>query len=212
VTDEPEDLGVYGLETPQITLSLWENKTETPQQLLLGRADVENAGIYAKLGDQDSVVLVDSEALEQFKKTAFDLRYQKILSFESKQIEKIQIKYPDTTLLLEKDGDIWKSKEPEEKELLSYKINNLLYDLENLEFQAEHVTPDEDLSVYGLTEPHVTITLWEEKDKEVFTLLVGKPGEEQNHLSVKTTTEKTIHTINRSFLDELPKEIADLTE
>jgi hypothetical protein len=212
VTDEPIALNLYGLESPQITLNLWEKDQEKPQQLLLGNADVENTGVYAKLGDQDSLVLVKTDALEQLKKTAFDLRYKRILSFTQNQIKKIQIKYPETIILLEKDGDVWKAKEPEKKELLPYKVNNLIYDLGDLEFKEEILTPEEDLSVYGLHEPQVEVTLWEENDREVFTLLAGKQQENADVLYVKIMAENTVYAIDSSFLDEFPKDLKDLTE
>lgn len=212
VTDGPTDLSLYGLESPQITLSLWEKAQESPQQLLLGNADIENTGVYAKRGDQDFLVLVKSEALEQLKKTAFDLRDRKLFSFTPDQVKKIQVKYPELTLLLGKDNDVWKAQEPEQKELLPYKVNNLMYDLEELEFKEELLTPEEDLSVYGLHEPQVEVTFWEEADREVFTLLIGKQQEEKDVLYVKIATENPVYTIEPSFLDELPKKLQDLAE
>lgn len=193
-------------------MSLWKKDQENPQQLLLGNADVENTGVYAKLGDQDSLVLVKSEALEQLKKITFDLRDKKILSFVRDKVRKIQVNYAETTLLLEKDNDIWKAKEPEKKELLPYKVNNLIYDLGDLEFKEEILTPEEDLHVYGLHELQVEVTLWEEKDREVFTLLVGKQQEDADVLYVKIATENTVYAIDSSFLDEFPKDLKDLAE
>jgi hypothetical protein len=212
VTDGPTDLNLYGLESPQVLLNFWEKDQESPQRLLLGNADVENTGVYAKLGDQDSLVLVKSEALEQLKKTAFDLRYRKLLSFTPDQVKKIQVKYPESTLLLEKDNDVWKAQEPEKKELLPYKINNLMFDLNDLEFEEEILTPEEDLSVYGLHEPQVEVTFWEEGDQEVFTLLIGEQQEDKDVLYIKVATESPVYAIEPSFLDELPKEIKDLVE
>jgi hypothetical protein len=212
ISDEPGDLSPYGLNPPQITLNLWEKDQANPRQLLLGNSDVKKTGIYAKLGDQDSLVLVKPDVLEQFKKTAFDLRYKKILSFTPNQVEKIQIKYPETILVLEKDGDIWRATEPEKKELVSYKINNLMYDLEDLEFTEEILTPEKDLRIYGLQEPQGQLTLWEKGGKEVFTLLIGKKQEGKEVLYAKTVTANTIYAIEPSFLDELPKEIEDLAK
>ncbi len=212
VTDKPDDLSLYGLEPPQIALSIWEKDQERSQRLLLGNSDAENTGIYAKLGEQDSLVLVKSGVFDQLKKTSFDLRYRKILSFTPEQVKKIQVKYAETPLLLEKDGDIWKSKEPEKKELLTYKVNNLMYDLEDLEFKEEILTPEADLGIYGLHDPKIELTLLEEKDKEIFTLLVGKQQEGKDVLYVKFATANTVYAIDAAFLDELPKEMKELAE
>jgi hypothetical protein len=206
VTDEPGDLSLYGLNPPQITVNFWEKDQANPRQLLLGNADIEKTGIYAKLGDQDSLVLVKSDVLNQFKKTAFDLRYKKILSFASEPIKKIQIAYREKTVVIEKDGDIWKTTQPEKQAWESYKINNLMYDLQNLEFTEEIATPGEDVSQYRLQEPQVQLTLWEKEGKEVFTLLIGKKIEGKDVLYAKTKAGNSIYAIDPAFLDELPKE------
>ncbi len=212
VTDEPEELASYGLATPALSLRLWKIAQETPQQVLLGNPDAGNTGIYAKPGAQNSVVLVKMDALQQLHKTLFDLRYKKILSFERPDVEKIRIEYADVTFLLEKDGDEWKAKEPEEKAITFYKVNNLVYDLEELEFQRKIHEPDEDLNIYGLTQPDVKLTLLENTGKEIATLLIGKSVEEQDIRYVKTSSENSVYAIDPAFIDELPKELKDLAE
>ena len=120
VNDTPQDLEQYGLASPTLTIRLWEKEQEVPYELLLGNPDPQNTGMYAKVGDQNSVVLVKTEALEQLHKTVFALRDKKILAFECDKVAKLELHYADQSLLLEKDGDEWEVTEPEQK-----KINSL---------------------------------------------------------------------------------------
>lgn len=212
VSDGPVDLSLYGLDPPQLSLSIWTTGQEQPQQLLLGNADAEQTGVYAKLAGQDSIMLVTSEALEQVKKTAFDLRKRNILAFTQDSVEKMQFTYSDdTTLVLEKRGDAWKAKEPEKADLTTYKISNILYDLETLEFIEEITESEADLSAYGLEPANVEVTLWEKGQEQGITLLIGT-HQEQGTLYAKPAAGEIVYGIEPAFLDELPRAIADLSE
>jgi hypothetical protein len=181
--------------------------------LLLGNADTEQSGVYAKLAKQDSIVLVKSEAPDQVRKTVFDLRKRNILDFTQEAIEKMQFVYADdAALLVEKRGEVWKAREPEKADLTTYKLTNLLYDLENLEFTAELLEPETDLSVYGLEPAEIEVTLWEKGNDQEIRLLLGKSADEEAALYVKVAEESTVYMIDPAFLDELPRSIADLNE
>jgi hypothetical protein len=213
VADDPTNMSLYGLEPPQLCVKVWLNGQEQPQELLFGDVDAENTGIYAnKIGSQNSIVLVKSEAFDDLSKTANDFRDRQILTLETEAIVKIQIAYTDTTLLLEKKGDIWKVQEPEKQELTGYKVNNLLYDIEALEFTTDIQSPDADMSVYGLEQPAVEITLWEQGRKEGFTIQIGKVIEGVETRYFKRVDMPTVYVIDAAFLNELPRTLADLIE
>lgn len=211
VSDTPEDLAQYGLAAQPFTIRLWQKDQETPHELLLGSPDQANTGIYAKLGSQNAVVLVKADTLAQLHQSAFDLRYKKILAFDRAQVEQIQLTYADQKLVLEKDGDDWKATEPEQKTVAFFKVNNLLYDLNELEFTQKLDAPDANLSKYGLAEPEVRITL-RASDKELLALLIGKAVQGQEHRYVKLAADATVYAIAPQFLQELPKNLADLAE
>ena len=210
--DNAANLASYGLEPPQLQLRFWEQGPPQPQQLLLGHADAQNTGIYAKLGAQNTVVLVKPDVLKQLTKTAFDLRYRKILAVDSEQIEKLQLKYPNLTMLLEKNGTAWQATMPEKQEVLAYKVNNVLYDLAALEFQAEIPTPTADGSVYGFDKPAAEITFWAKGAQNGTTLLIGKNVEGQERLYAKTSASAAVYAIAPAFLAELPKDLKTLAE
>jgi len=146
---------------------LWEKDHKPiPEQLLLGNADSrKNRDLYAKLGDQDALVLVKSDALNQFKKTAFDLRYKKnsllCLGTDPKNSDRLFGK----DFCDRKRWGHLENNSTTKQAWESYKINNLMYDLQHLEFKEEIVMPGEDLGQYGLQEPQVQLTLWKKRGK-----------------------------------------------
>lgn len=212
INDAPQDLEQYGLASPVLTIRLWEQEQEIPHELLLGSPDPQNAGMYAKVGNQDSVVLVKTEALEQLHKTVFELRERKILAFERDKVAKFELHYADQRLVLEKDGDEWQATEPEQKSLAMYKVNNLLYDLSDLKFTQKLTEAEADLSKYGLADPEIRITLHDDSGNELLTLLVGRAVEGQETHYVKLDAEAVVYAIDPQFLQELPKTSADLEE
>lgn len=212
VTDEPANMSLYGLDPPQAALKIWLAEQEAPQELLLGNADVEQTGLYAKLGTQDSVVLINSEAREKLTRSINDLRDTQILPLMTEMIEKISITHADTTLVLEKKGDSWRSTQPEKQELTAYKVNNLLYDLDALTFLEDVHSPEADLGIYGLDDPEVEVALWEKWQKDSMNIRIGKALEGREERYLKRSNVPTVYTIDAAFLDELPKSLADLTE
>jgi hypothetical protein len=211
VTDDAAaDVNLYGLEPPQIALRVWLEGQDAPQELFLGNPDVEHTGVYAKLADDDSIVLVQPEALDQFTLTAFDLRDRRILDFAIPRVSRIQLRYPDATLALEKRDEQWMATAPEERELDPYQVNNLLYALSDLEFSEEIPQPG-DLAEYGLSEPELTLTLSDADGQELTTLLVGQAVAEHAQRYVTTGASETVYAIDPGLLDELPTEIGALT-
>ena len=212
VSDAPEDLAQYGLDAPSLKIRLWEQEHDVPHELLFGSVDQEQTGLYAKIGDQDTVVLVNAEALEQLRKTAFELCDKKILAFDLTQVEKIQLTYPEQNLTLKKDGDEWKATEPEDKRLAFFKVNNLLHDLAELEFAREIAESAADPDQYGLAEPEITLTIWDGADHELLTLLIGQAVVAQDLRYVKLASDAVVYGIDPQFLQDLPENLADLEE
>jgi hypothetical protein len=212
VTDEPIALDLYGLDPPQTRVKIWMTGDDGPQELLLGNADAEHTGRYAKLGHQSTVVLVTSEALATLEKTPYDFRNRKILEIASDSIVKVRIAYPDTTLVFEKKGDTWKSQEPEKQELAGYKVNNLLYDVGALEFVEDVQIPDADVNTYGLGQPEVEMTFWEKGRKEGETIQVGTIVDGIEGRYLQRADVPVVYRIDSVFLEELPKTLTDLSE
>ncbi len=212
VADAADDLSIYGLASPQLTVQVWTQGQNVPQELLLGSPNEANTNIYAKMASEDTIALVKSDALENLQTTVFDLREKKILGIKQSDVEKLRIEYADgPTFVLEKDENEWISKEPEEQTLTFYKVNNIVYDLENLEFTQKITEPETDLNVYGLVQPAVNVTL-RMKDGEEMSFSISKELEGQDLRYLKTSSEQVVFAIDPAFLDELPENMTDIAE
>jgi hypothetical protein len=73
---------------------------------LIGAGGSENGGRYLKLADRPAVYLIEAKDSADLLKNAPELRDLKLLAFKARDISKIEISQPDTTMVLE-DGDTW---------------------------------------------------------------------------------------------------------
>ena len=202
--DAAADQTWFGFDRPNVMVSFWKTGEDNPLQLIVGNPNVENTGFYVKTGD--GVSLTAPIILAQLKQSAFELRNRAIAPFKADDIALLEIKYPETAIMIEKDGDAWKAGG---KTLQTFEVNNLLYDLAALEFAEEPITSAADLASYGLNAPAATVTLRNAKNEELAAFQFGKQADK---LFVKTAAADAVYPIDAAFWDELPKQAADLAE
>ena len=76
VTDNPSDLVQFGLNRPQMEISVWLEGKEEEMTLLLGNDNPTSITLYAKMGDSPRVFLVGSLIRWALKKEFYNLKNQ----------------------------------------------------------------------------------------------------------------------------------------
>ena len=76
VTDNPSDLVQFGLNLPQMEISVWLEGEEEEMTLLLGNDNPTSITLYAKMGDSPRVFLVGSLIRWELKKEFYNLKNQ----------------------------------------------------------------------------------------------------------------------------------------
>ena len=76
VTDDPSDLVQFGLDRPQMEISVWLEGKEEEITLLLGNDNPTSITLYAKMGDSPRVFLVGSLIRWELKKEFYNLKNQ----------------------------------------------------------------------------------------------------------------------------------------
>ena len=74
VTDDPSDLVQFGLDRPQMEISVWLEGKEEEMTLLLGNDNPTSITLYAKMGDSPRVFLVGSLIRWELKKEFYNLK------------------------------------------------------------------------------------------------------------------------------------------
>ena len=115
VADQPEDLSLYGLAPPRLTLVLWKKGLEAPKTepatgkegkpakpepieaatLRFGAwADLRHEKVYALSSDGKTVVTVDAATWKDLDKGAQDLRDRRVVAIEPRLAARIHVRVP----------------------------------------------------------------------------------------------------------------------
>ena len=124
-----------GLDSPAVRAEFWISGEKDPIGVELGRKTADGTGVYARQVRKQRVDVVDVKNLAMLSKTAFDLRFKRLLEFSNRDVETIHMTLAGKEIEIGRDGDRWKMIRPEKKELNSGQIFSFLWALNELEFK-----------------------------------------------------------------------------
>lgn len=159
-TDKAADLTTYGLDQPQLELTVYTTEHEGAITVQFGGAVKDDATkVYCRRKGSDTVLTVRSDALKDFNVPVNDLRDKKLADLNADDARQIAIGFANQPIRLAKEKDDWKLSEPETIAAENSEVSNLLSTLTGLEvkeFVADVVT---DPAKYGLDHPYYTIAV-----------------------------------------------------
>lgn len=113
VEEKPEDLKPYGLDSPELSVTIVLNRTEV-EQLNFGDNNPIGREIYVRRRGDKRVFLVNSGIRFTFEKELKDWRRKKIFPLRPGLIKGFSLHYSDRTLELAKEEEKWWIKKPQE--------------------------------------------------------------------------------------------------
>jgi len=204
------NLGIYDLHNPWLTISLLDSSEEHKPILYVGKK--EKKEYYAKNDLRSAIFLIDSSLVAKLNVSLFDLRDKTMVSFEQDSVTEISIQYPDFIFHCIKDStNRWIITQPDSGLAKSWKISSLLYDIKDLEV-AQFIDDlyQYKLNIfYGFDRPEIKLTLKKENIILV-DLLIGKQVD--NKLYVKNNLTNKIFLVKTKAKDDLlvkPEEFID---
>lgn len=209
VADHAESLKPYGLDDPAIVIRLLDQEGKPLATLALTRAP-KREGAYVRVGDSQSISLVEGHLYDQFAKGHFDLRLRKLLSFETWDVGKVELLRNGQAFLIEKREEEWELTKPTRGKAKYAAVIDLLNELRDLKWQKLVAKETTDLARYGLDHPAATLTLTKTDDQPIGTLVLGKA--EGDLLYAKLQEKPEIYGIPSAFLQSLPQEPGALAE
>jgi hypothetical protein len=185
VDEAPKDLAKYGLAQPKVEVEFTADKNT--RKLLIGSKTVTGGGLYAKLANQNKVVLIPAYLESTFDRTTFQLRDKSILKVDRDKVDSLEIDTagsgtgktatPGTTLKFAKQGDSWKMTAPVAARTDSTAVDTLIGRIASGQMKSL-ASPDAnaaDLAKYGLARPEIQVTLGAGSARSA--LLIGKAAE-----------------------------------
>ncbi|MCD6336108.1 MAG: DUF4340 domain-containing protein [Candidatus Latescibacteria bacterium] len=209
VTEKTESVKPYGLDDPDIVVTLWLGKDKAKKQLKIGDAKSPDR-YYARDEARDPIFTVDSTLVKELRKNLFDLRDKKIVKFLRSRINKIELVYADSSIVCQKDtSDNWRVTAPVVQKAKKWKVSGILSDIETLkaeEFVAEKAT---DLSRYGLDAPRITVKLWDDRKIQTQVFLGKAKGD---LVYAKVSGKEAVYLVKDRIVEKLSPKVADLVE
>jgi hypothetical protein len=209
VADDGKQLARYGLDKPQLRLSVWEKDAKEPKTLLVVPAKEKDLA-YATLAAGGPIVLVDARALTDLARSAQDLRDRTLFgSFDTRDVTRVQIQRKDQTLVLDRKGEEdWQLSAPKQGKARGGRVNDLLWSLRNLRWKDLVAEQGWEPAKYGLDAPGTTITLSGKDGKPLAALAIGTRDKAEAY--VRVPEQPALYTVESKNLGELPAGADDL--
>jgi hypothetical protein len=207
VAEDGKRPAAYGLDKPQIRLTVWEKDAKEPKVLLLAPAKEKDRAYAMALGlGPARVVTVDAKALDELARGVAELRDHSLAeAFDTKEVARVTIQRPGTTLTLDRTGDLetdWQLSAPRKGKARGGRVSELLWTLRNLKWKTLVAEQGWEPGRYGLDAGATTITLAGKDGRTIAALAVGK--HEGGLTYVRIPGQPALYAIESTTLGDLP--------
>jgi hypothetical protein len=156
--DHPESLADYGLDPPQIRISLTDAHGGPAQTVQIGNIDASSGEgrMFAKRAGEDAVFLLDTHMVSLFPRSPHGLRERRLFTQPVTGLAEIELNVRGAQTRLRRDAEgTWRLTDPDEDAdaLVTSNLIGGLKDLFALGF------PEEDAASLGLDHPDFTVHL-----------------------------------------------------
>jgi len=220
---DPSDLKSYGLDKPRARCKV-ELKDGKTVEVIVGKQitkkvkefdysenEVEKDMVYAMRVGRPEVLLVETTLFDDLNKDLMALRDKRILDFDRERVASVQVTRKDGFgFAVNRAGDEWVIQKPETGPASKTKVDDILWDLNDLEAE-EYLGTNVDLKAKGLAVPQVTITL-KLTGKETLKIKIGDKVEDKGAASYYCQVEgdKQVYRVREMVMLDLPEKIEDL--
>ncbi len=185
VEDVPTDLAAYGLDEPELRLTLSDG--ERTQELIFGRrTEGEATTCYAMNRGEPAVISVPEELLTELRRGPAELRSRELLSLKLPRVASVSVSGPQGEAVVERQEGAWQIKGEPPAPADQDVMERLLHDLRDARV-PEFVQDDpEDLSEYGLAEEQRrTVTVRDTDGAELARVVLGASADETHAYALR---------------------------
>lgn len=206
----------YGLAKPVLKATL---RTKDGKQSIIdfgakGKqpGDATKEISYVQVEGRPETLLVAYSNMTDLQRTDMDLRDKRMLEFEKNDVSEIRVERKQgVSFSARRTGpDRWSLATPITAPAENNKINDLLWDLNELEAK-EFLGEQKELSPYGLAVPESIFTLTVKGQREPIKVFVGYKKAEGVYFA-RTSQSNQVYVISDMLLQDLPKKVEDLKE
>jgi hypothetical protein len=210
VIEEPQPAAVYGLDAEDRIVRFRAGDAE--HELRIGKTTPVGGQTYAATGaDAKPVYTVPTYRVSGFKKSLDDLREKRVLRFDRNAIQRIEARWPpDGRVVLEKEGEDWKLREPLAEDADGSTVETLLSDLSFL--RADHFLDAPDAAARKAVEQREFVAVLsaaaaEGVEPQRFELVVG--GLVGEGRVARGSEADVLYQIAPERLQDFPRKVVD---
>lgn len=175
-------------------------------ELLLGKDSAIEGKLYVRQQGANTVFVIANNLRSQLLRKPDEFRDKRLSDTPAQQVIRLSVKTPEGELEVERKNNHWEIVKPLRARASDQKINDLLAGV--LTAKIAQFLPETPTLEQGLGEPHATISLTLEGQKEIVTLKVGSapPGPENKDRSfTRFSNRPAVTVLANSVLDPLLK-------
>ena len=209
------DLSAFGLDPPQLTVSLHLGE-DTKRTLSVGGEKSGDPGQrYLKRDDGETLYLVRTGLLKDLSKSVTDFRDKSVVSIPEGKITQVVVTRAggEGFTLSRGEENAWEIDRKLEGTLKTATLSQFVADLRELRgFEIAADNP-EDLSLYGLATPALTLVAIDEAGERLATVLLGQTVHEETekHFAMQEGGE-TVFTLRDYVFSRFDKNPEDFWE
>ncbi|KPL19737.1 MAG: hypothetical protein AMJ92_02035 [candidate division Zixibacteria bacterium SM23_81] len=208
VEEQPGSLTEYGLHKPALTITLTLGADAAQKKLLIGKEKEEQR--YAQDQSRSPVFLIPSNLVQDLDKSAFELRNKQVLQFDRDEVDRLELRSLDQTIICTKDtSGQWQMVAPESSAAKTWKVESILSSLSSIKAESFVEEDPRDLARYGLSKPRFEAIL-KSQGSDLAALRIGKDEREQVYACDETGAP--IALVAERIVATLSPELKDLVE
>ena len=215
VEEKSDNLAPFGLEKPQVIVTVTDTKGKTRPGLEVGKTTPVGFSAYLKYTDKPAVMLTSSAFPSGMNKTLDQMRDRELMTFKMDDVRKFTIARDDGSELgIDRDGDNWKIVKPASYAADPTQVRQLLTTLGDSKVADFITDAPTNAAQYGLEKPHLAITVYLGKGGEQQSLLLGFKQKEsgKDGIYVRRGERAPIYTVAPWMMSSLDKSIFDLRD
>jgi hypothetical protein len=211
VESPPKDLSLYGLVHPNVEATVKSAGEPQGVTLQFGWKGQVGDSLYAKLKDDNRVLLVSYELGKKIGKKASQLRDRRVVIFDRSNLKRIEFSYPDRKIILARQEEGWQILEPIKARASEFEVGQLILAITAMKIE-KFIDDPTDLGQYGLTHPRVKVTLGLEGKEAGPITLLGKNTKDNKLTYAKRESKHPVYLIQSYFIEDFTKEANQLRD
>jgi hypothetical protein len=215
VEEKSDNLAPFGLDKPQVIVTVTDTKGKTRSGLEVGKVTPVGFSAYLKYTDQPAVMLTSSAFPSGMNKTLDQMRDRELMTFKMDDVSKFTIVRDNgSEMEIDRDGDNWKIVKPASYAADPTQVRQLLTTLGDSKVADFITDAPTNAAQYGLEKPHLAITVYLGKGGEQQSLLLGFKQKEsgKDGIYVRRGERAPIYTVAPWMMSSLDKSMLDLRD